>query len=57
MKEDNIKTKGAAVVIPDECGDSLWDEVLQQEVKACKANAISDNAVSLLINIEKTNQQ
>lgn len=23
------------IVLPDECGDTLWDAVLQQEVKAC----------------------
>ena len=37
------------IVIADECGDSLWDEVLHQEVRACDVNAISNNA-SLLIN-------
>ena len=23
------------IVLPDECGDSLWDDVLNQELKAC----------------------
>ena len=23
------------VILPDECGDTLWDDVLNQEVKAC----------------------
>jgi hypothetical protein len=23
------------IVLPDECGDSLWDDVLNQEIKAC----------------------
>ncbi|MGG9971844.1 hypothetical protein ACQ33O_08645 [Ferruginibacter sp. SUN002] len=57
MQEDAIKTEEVPVVIPDECGDSIWDEVLQQEVKACRVNSISENAASLLINIEKLNQQ
>ena len=30
-----------AIVIPDECGDSLWDEVLEQEYPVLKyANII-----------------
>ncbi|HRI21215.1 MAG TPA: hypothetical protein PLA68_09670 [Panacibacter sp.] len=48
--EENEKSKVAEepVVIPDECGDSMWDEVLQQEVKACDIKTISKNASSLL---------
>ena len=23
------------IVLPDECGDTLWDDVLNQELKAC----------------------
>ncbi|CAN5699802.1 hypothetical protein BH10BAC2_BH10BAC2_15010 [soil metagenome] len=39
------------IVIADECGDSLWDAVLQQEVKACDIK-ISNSAVSLLNSID-----
>jgi len=24
------------IIIPDECGDTLWDDVLNQEVKICE---------------------
>ena len=34
----------APIVIADECGDSMWDAVLQQEVKACDVQAVSKNA-------------
>lgn len=32
------------IVIADECGDSMWDGVLSQEVTACSMNDISTNA-------------
>jgi len=37
------------MVIADECGDSMWDAVLRQEVKACDMKEISTNA-SLSLN-------
>jgi len=53
MKKDFVneesKTKGEAIVIADECGDSMWDAVLNQEVKACDVKKISADA-SLLLN-------
>lgn len=53
MKKDFVneesKTKGEPIVIADECGDSMWDAVLSQEVKACDMKEISTNA-SLLLN-------
>jgi hypothetical protein len=56
MKKDlvNEKEKSATepIVIADECGDSMWDEVLQQEVKACDVRAVSKNAASLLNSID-----
>ena len=39
------------IVIADECGDSLWDSVLDQEVKACDVKEKSINASLLLNNI------
>ncbi|WP_153800299.1 hypothetical protein [Foetidibacter luteolus] len=39
------------VVIPDECGDSLWDAVLQQEEKKQDAKT-SEHAALLLNNID-----
>jgi hypothetical protein len=52
MKNDiNEKDKQAAepIVIADECGDSMWDAVLGQEVKACKVNEV-DGALKALFN-------
>ena len=43
------KTADEPIVIADECGDSMWDAVLNQEVKACDVKKISINA-SLLLN-------
>ena len=55
MKKDLIseKEKPATepIVIADECGDTLWDAVLQQEIKACYVK-ISNTAVSLLNSID-----
>ena len=36
------------IIIADECGDTLWDVVLQQEVNACEVKPVSTNAASLL---------
>ena len=44
------------IVIADECGDSMWDAVLGQEVKACDVKEISINA-SLLLNSINTAQE
>ncbi len=55
MKNDTVnKMDNTAdeVVIPDECGDTLWDAVLQQEVKACEVNVTSKNAAALLNSID-----
>jgi hypothetical protein len=52
MKKDiineNNKPANEPIVIADECGDTLWDAVLNQEVKGCEVNKISKNAASLL---------
>lgn len=43
------------IVIADECGDSMWDAVLGQEVRACQIiNAINNPATQ--INTIKTEQ-
>lgn len=35
--EDRIDQDAAIpIVIPDECGDSMWDAVLGQEVEVCR---------------------
>ena len=55
MKNDTTNKPGSAtnvVVIPDECGDTMWDAVLQQEVKACDVKTVSENAASLLNRID-----
>ncbi len=52
LKKDLINEKerpaDEPIVIADECGDSMWDAVLQQEVKTCDVKAVSKNASSLL---------
>ena len=42
------------IVIADECGDTLWDAVLEQEVKACEVKTISKNAAVLLNSMNVT---
>lgn len=48
VQEIDSKSANEPIVIADECGDSMWDEVLQQEVKACDVRTASKNAASLL---------
>lgn len=55
MNED-IKSEKPAndpIVIADECGDSLWDAVLNQDVKVCKVKNASKPVSALLNDIEK----
>jgi methylaspartate ammonia-lyase len=56
MKKENLNEKEnpatESIVIADECGDSMWDAVLQQEVKACEVKAVTKNASSLLNRID-----
>lgn len=40
------------IVIADECGDSMWDAVLGQEVKACQIAKAINNSETLLNTIE-----
>lgn len=40
----NDKPADDLIVIPDECGDSMWDAVLEQQVKACDVKTVSKNA-------------
>ena len=50
--ETNILTgEIEAANLPDECGDTMWDAVLQQEIKACAIKDISKNAAGLLNSI------
>lgn len=51
MKNDWIEEKEITeepVVIADECGDTLWDAVLNQEVKSCEVKDVSTHAALLL---------
>lgn len=52
MTHNLININEETIVIPDECGDTMWDAVLQQEVKACDVKIDSKNAASLLSRIE-----
>lgn len=54
MKNTGTETEKkeiSPVFIADECGDTLWDDVLKQEVKACDVKNVSKNAAALLNNI------
>ena len=55
MKDNLINPKDKPadepIVIADECGDSMWDAVLGQEVKACDVKDMSINACLLLNSI------
>ena len=50
------KSADEPIVIADECGDSMWDAVLNQEVKACDMKEISTHA-SLSLNSINTAQE
>ena len=40
------------IVIADECGDSMWDAVLGQEVKVCQIIGVDKNLEVLINRIE-----
>jgi hypothetical protein len=48
-KRSNLEDE--PIVIADECGDSMWDEVLGQQVNACDIKKVSKNAAALLNSI------
>lgn len=45
-----------AIVIADECGDSMWDAVLGQEVKACQIIGVNKIAEALIVSVEDVQQ-
>jgi hypothetical protein len=55
MKKESKKEKSGnePVVIADECGDSMWDAVLQQEAQACEVTDISNYAATLPKRIDR----
>ena len=56
MKNDMINEKSQQaeepIVIADECGDSMWDAVLGQDVKACQIAKAITNPEILINKIE-----
>jgi hypothetical protein len=60
MKNDivNEKNKQAEepIVIADECGDSMWDAVLGQEVKACQIMGVDSKLETLLNRTENVQE-
>jgi len=44
------------IVIADECGDSMWDAVLGQEVKACQIIEVDKNPEALINRIENVQE-
>lgn len=58
MKNDfeQIISFDEPIVILDECGDSLWDAVLGQEVNMCDVKGFSSKAYLLLNDNELANE-
>jgi hypothetical protein len=52
LLDDKVQPATEPIVIADECGDSMWDAVLEQEVKACDVKEVSKNAFSLRNSID-----
>ncbi len=54
----NEKNKFAEepIVIADECGDSMWDAVLGQEVNACQVIKVDSKLEALLNRTEKVQE-
>lgn len=52
MKQESLKYNDEPVVIPDECGDTMWDVVLQQEANDSGVKGVAKNANSLLYRID-----
>ena len=50
--KNNTNNQTEPIIIADECGDTLWDDVLQQEVNAFGIKPVSPSAASLLKNME-----
>jgi len=44
------------IVIADECGDSMWDAVLGQEVKACQIIGVDKNPEAPFNRIENVQE-
>ena len=61
MKKDLVKEKEPPatepIVIADECGDSMWDAVLQQEAKDSAVKGVAKNAASLLNRIDAVQER
>jgi hypothetical protein len=43
IANEKYKQAEEPIVIADECGDSMWDAVLGQEVKACQIIGVDKN--------------
>jgi hypothetical protein len=60
MKNDIVNEKNKLaeepIVIADECGDSMWDAVLGQEVKACQTIEVDSKLKTLLNRTEKVQE-
>jgi hypothetical protein len=46
-KDEKEQSSTDPIVLPDECGDSLWDAVLQQDSRNCPDKNSNKNAASL----------
>ena len=60
MKNDTANEKDnpaeEPIVIADECGDSMWDTVLNQEVKACQIVGVNKNPEAQIDHLENVQE-
>ncbi len=54
--DEKDKQAEEQIVIADECGDSMWDAVLGQEVKACQIIEGASKLEMLFNRIEKVQE-
>jgi hypothetical protein len=56
VADEKDKQAEEPIVIADECGDSMWDAVLGQEVKACQVIEGDGNLKALFSRTEKAQE-
>jgi hypothetical protein len=47
LEGKNDKPGIEPTIIPDECGDTLWDAVLEQEIKTCRVDGLKHSEALL----------
>lgn len=57
LSDAKNKSANELIVIPDECGDTIWNAVLQQEVKECDVKTVPENTYLLLNRINAASRK